>query len=384
MERKKIAIVLDSFNIGGIPKVCNLFMNRLIEYYDITLFLKNDDGELAKDIPPSVKKFFISSQSIKSLILNDLRKFKFFSALKFLYKYFRCHKRIVKRDELVSQKRGIITEEKFDAVFAYHGMNLWNLTFSLYRIKAKKRIAWLHGDHPYCGIDKEDIGQVYLKYDKIYCGSKVCVENYINDFPYLKNKLDIFLYPINSAEIILKSKNKLHENFNNSLCNIVTVGRVSSEKGQDLIPAAVAKLVEDNYKIYWYIVGDGQDCERIRELAKKFNVMDYIKFTGSKPNPYPYIKNCDIYVQPSYSECYSLTICEAGILGKAIIATDVCGIKDEISDDTAIFVAPDSNEIANAIKFLIDNNKIKSYMEENIAKIDFSHKEAINKLLKYI
>lgn len=385
MHKKKLAVVLDSFGIGGIPKACNVHMARLLVYYDITLFLKTDKGELYKDIPSGVKKVFVTSDNVKTIILKDLKKFKIFSAISFLFKFLKNRKNIVLCDEIVNKKRGLVTEEEFDAVFAYHGMNLWNLTFSLYRLKGKKKIAWIHGDHPYKGDEIEKIGKVYSQYDRIYCVSQVCKDNFIADFPLLENKLYVFLNQINSKEIIDKSLDALPEKFDNTKINIVTVGRLSPEKGQDLIPSAIAKLVEQDYSVHWYIVGGGEDYCRLYNLAEKNNVLDFITFTGSKENPYTYIRYCDVYVQPSYSECYGLSISEAGILGKAIVATDICGIKPELSsNDAAIFVKPDSQDIANAIKLLIDNPELKAKIEQNVVKIDFSHTTENEKLLEYI
>lgn len=82
------------------------------------------------------------------------------------------------------------------------------------------------------------------------------------------------------------------------------------------------------------------------------------------------MKECDIYIQPSYTEGYSTTICEAGILGKAIIGTKPSGgIKDQIEDGkNGLIVEANIEALTTGIKILLDNKVIKRKFESNIIK----------------
>lgn len=104
--------------------------------------------------------------------------------------------------------------------------------------------------------------------------------------------------------------------------SIMTVGRLVSVKGQQMIPYTVRLLLNAGHDIHWYLVGDGLLRETVEEEIKKHDVADRVHLLGTQMNPYPYIKNCDIYVQPSFSEGYCTTTMEAKILHKPIVTTD--------------------------------------------------------------
>ena len=153
-----------------------------------------------------------------------------------------------------------------------------------------------------------------------------------------------------------------------------------------MIPAIVKILKTDGYKIKWFIIGDGPKQEELERLIQKEKVENEIYLLGVKQNPYCFMKACDIYVQPSYTEGYSTTICEAGILGKAIIGTKPSGgIRDQIEDgESGMIVDAKVDSIAKAIEQLIDDPSLKVKFERNIQQKDFSGKGEIKKFISYM
>ena len=168
--------------------------------------------------------------------------------------------------------------------------------------------------------------------------------------------------------------------------NILTVGRISSEKGQDMIPAITRKLLDKGYVVRWYIIGDGNMRSKIEELIKKYDVSDSVIILGTQTNPYCFMKACTIYVQPSYTEGYSTTICEAGMLGKAIIGTKPSGgIRDQITDgEDGLIVDATVDGITEGIMELLNNTNIRRNFEENILKKNFEGKGESKKFLNYL
>lgn len=118
----------------------------------------------------------------------------------------------------------------------------------------------------------------------------------------------------------------VEETFEADRFHIVSCGRVAREKGMDLAVEAAAQLVARGYKnIHWWIVGGGPDERIVREKIAALNMGGHVTMLGMKPNPYPYIRKADLYVQPSRVESFGLTIAEALILNKPIVATSTDG-----------------------------------------------------------
>ena len=148
---------------------------------------------------------------------------------------------------------------------------------------------------------------------------------------------------------------------------IVTVGRLSKEKGQDLAINALSKLINDGYKVRWYCVGEGNARGEYEKLIKEKELEDNFILLGANPNPYPYIKKSDIYVQTSRHEGYCLTLAEAKCLCKPIVTTNFIGAYEQINDKVNGFIVEQNeNEIYEKIKFIIDNNYIRDNFISNL------------------
>ena len=138
---------------------------------------------------------------------------------------------------------------------------------------------------------------------------------------------------------------------NYSGIRILTVARLTKEKGISMIPQILIKLLKLNLSIRWYIIGDGEERINLENEIDKYNLHEYLILQGTIMNPYPYMKQCDIYVQPSYHEGYRITIAEAKVFNKIIISTDTIGAKEQIVDgENGIIVKAEIDQLFFAIK----------------------------------
>ena len=98
------------------------------------------------------------------------------------------------------------------------------------------------------------------------------------------------------------------------------------------------------------------------------------------------MRACDIYIQPSYTEGYSTTICEAGMLGKAIIGTKPSGgIYDQITPgEDGLIVDATVDGLTEGIQTLLENESLRRQFEERILKKNFSGKGEIEKFLNFL
>jgi len=168
--------------------------------------------------------------------------------------------------------------------------------------------------------------------------------------------------------------------------NILTVGRLSTEKGQQMIPATVRLLLDAGYDVHWYLVGDGPLRETIEAEIEKYNVQDHVILLGTQMNPYPYIKNCDIYVQPSFSEGYCTTTMEAKILHKPIVTTDAPGMREQfVSGENGLIVdAMTPQALFEGIRTLLDHPELCQKFVGNLEKETFDNREELQKLYDFI
>lgn len=133
---------------------------------------------------------------------------------------------------------------------------------------------------------------------------------------------------------------------------ILTVGRLTSEKGQVIIPEIIRLLVDKGFDDFiWYIVGEGGQKKRIQDKINEYQLNNYIKLEGIQKNPYPYYKGTDLYVQTSLHEGYCITIAEALLFNKYVISTDVAGAYDQIkTDKVGKIIKYDIKELTNIIE----------------------------------
>lgn len=191
-------------------------------------------------------------------------------------------------------------------------------------------------------------------------------KSFLEYFPEYTNKTVVFYNYINKQKILKESKEFSYDDGYEGI-KLLTVGRLCSEKGQDIIPPIVEKLKKNGYKLRWYCVGDGENRKKLDQLVHTSKTEDYIVFLGNQNNPYPYYRMADIYVQPSRHEGFGITLSEAKIFSLPIVTTDFDGATEQISDkETGIIVHFDKDEIYNAIVMLLDNTDMILKFKQNL------------------
>ena len=388
MERKKVAILLPWLKMGGTNKVAIRFMAELVQFCDVTLILSQNVGELLDDIPEGVRVVIDEMIPFREMFKKDMKDFRIDYVLCDLIYYLKVktgHDNIDNYRYIV-ERHPYIVEDKFDCAISYHGQSPERLLNLLYRIHSKKKAVWIHGEMSFSEDKCRRLQKYYHFVDHFFFVSKPTQKSFSKVISFDEAKATVYYNPIDKEEIIKKAQLSCIPQFSANYQNILTVGRISSEKGQDMIPAITRKLLDKGYVVRWYIIGDGNMRSKIEELIKKYDVSDSVIILGTQTNPYCFMKACTIYVQPSYTEGYSTTICEAGMLGKAIIGTKPSGgIRDQITDgEDGLIVDATVDGITEGIMELLNNTNIRRNFEENILKKNFEGKGEIKKFLNYL
>ena len=394
--KKKILFMVSSMNIGGVEKsLLSLLAVIPKEKYEITILTLDKKGGFLEYIPNNVKlieaewfKYIkpIIMDSPQNIIKRYIKNYEFLKILSFIYSYFKTKKT---NDRYIYYKHVLKSipecKEKYDVAIAYAGPTEIIDAYISHKVKAEKKIAWVHFDISKHKINKKLYNNLYERFNKIFAVSNECKKKLDEIIPAVRNKSEV-LFNIVSEDLI----NEMSESYvdfddNYKGIKIITVGRLSKEKGQDLAIKALSKLKKDRYDVKWYCIGDGNSRREFEQLIKEYNLENDFLLLGATSNPYPYIKNADIYVQTSRHEGYCLTLAEAKALNKPIVTTDFIGAYEQIkNNENGIIVSCNENDLADAIRRLINEKEICSKFSNKLREEKIDTTNEIKKLLDYI
>ena len=258
--------------------------------------------------------------------------------------------------------------------------------FILNNVRAKKKIGWIHTDYTRILIDVEEELEMWKQLDYIASISEEVGNKFCEVFPSLKGKL-IQIENILNTEFIRKRADETTVTLceDSSVTNLLTIGRFSPPKKMEEIPLICKKIRERGVLVKWYIIGYGNEgIERVvRENAEKEGVADNIIILGKKDNPYPYIKACDIYVQPSRYEGKSITVREAQILCKPVIVTHYPTASSQIQNGVdGIIVPMDVDACASEMEAFIRNVDLQKKIVEYLKTHDYGNVGEIEKIYR--
>ncbi|NMD70861.1 glycosyltransferase [Bacillus sp. DNRA2] len=307
---KKILFVIDRMVMGGTEKILIDIVNHLpVDQYEITVFSLFAGGDLANQFNSGVRHYSWFKKQYKGIY----RVIRFFNPAKIYQKYI-----TETYDTEISFKTGM--PEKIIA--ASPNPN-------------SKKIAWIHGDmeHQNFGFEshvtKANQLQCYSQFDEIVTVSEKCKRSFqrvvanFDNVNVVYNGVDINKISQHAEEKfdLVKAQNLIH---------FVTVVRLHHDKGIDRLILAVEKLVNDGisgFKVW--VIGDGDLRTRLQNMIAERNLDEAIVLLGGQVNPYKYLKQSDIFILPSRTEPFGISVIEAMNLGLPVISTK-CGGAEEI------------------------------------------------------
>ena len=271
------------------------------------------------------------------------------------------------------------------------------------KVRAKKYLAWLHTDYSKVYVsDQEE--KVWASYDYIGAISEDVGKGFVKRFPALENKI-VPIENILSAEFIRQRSQVECPVFENDpSLKLLTIGRYSYPKKMEDIPYLCRRLVDDISKseellrdapreqarrgvrnVKWYIIGYGSPEieQQVRDEIRKEGMEEHVILLGKQSNPYPYIRTCDIYVQPSRYEGKSITVREAQILCKPVIVTHYPTAPSQVQDGVDGVIVPLEREAcAEAMIKVIMDEKLLSSLTEYLSEHDYGNESEIEKIYK--
>lgn len=380
--KKKILIMMSSMGIGGVEKALLNFLHALnSDEFEVTILFVEKKGEYLKEIPKWVKVNSLKIPYLEKNMLNHGKKYTFHKTIEdrklFLtlnlvylvvkskvYSYF--YKNRNNYFEEIGKKVNF-QKKTYDIALDFHGYASFTTYFVSEKVDADIKATWIHSSDFYQSIKRSY--SYYDNYDRIFGVSQACVEEFIKVLPNQKNKCTTFYNLISEEDILKKSRTKIEDTDEYKGLKILTVGRLSIQKGYDIAITVAAKLKEKGYKFKWYIIGDGEEREFLEKMIVSNNVSDCFVLLGSSNNPYVYMKESDMYVQPSRWEGYCITLAEAKILNMPIITTDFYGAREQIVNyENGLIVECEASSILDAVINLIENPALMHKFRENLIK----------------
>ena len=257
----------------------------------------------------------------------------------------------------------------------------------LNKVKAKRKVAWIHTDYSSVHVNTELELPVWAGFDYIASISPDCTKSFLKAFPSLENKI-IEIENILSSDFI-RQQAELHdvsEEMPKKGINLLSIGRYCHAKNYDNVPDIMKRLLEKGFKdLRWYIIGFGGDEPLIRQKIAEAGMEDHVILLGKKDNPYPYIKACDIYVQPSRYEGKSVTVREAQVLCKPVIVTNYPTAKSQIKDGVDGIIVPQDNEgCAHGIYEAINNKDGLNYITSYLYIHDYGNESEVERIYRLL
>lgn len=379
---KKIIIVNNNLKTGGVQISLLNLLKEIAPLYDITLLLFYADEQNLDLIPKNIKVLTVKSPfKYFGLSLADARSSlgtligkifwgvitKMFgrSLAISLMAYFQCQ---IKGYDCAISYLHEGPQKSF-----YGGCN----EFVLKKIKAAKKVTWIHCDFGLCGANNQHSKKIYEQFDTIVACSNGVKETFIKCLPELKDKC-VVVRNCNDYSAI-RTKAMPFARYPSENINIVTVARLSAEKGISRMLHAVKCAIDLGYPVMYHIVGSGQERKNLEELVGRLDIRGHVVFYGNQKNPYPFIAAADLFVLPSYHEAAPMVFDEAASLGVPVLATRTASTDEMIEKENAGFVCENSQEgiTESLLNILSTPHKLKQIAVE-LKKKQFTNQISID------
>lgn len=338
--KKNILIAIHYMELGG-AEMSLLGLLESLDYAEneVDLFVYSHRGELMKWIPkkvnllPEMPEYKQIERPIKDVLKDGFIRIAFARLLaKAQFRKYVRHKHPADGSAIFSYVSKSLSkilpdinpEKEYDLAVSYLAPH----DYVLDHVRAKEKVAWIHTDYSGIDVDVDLELPIWSGYDKIVSISPDVTRSFLKVFPTLAGKIVERPNVVPQGYVRRRSEEMSPEDVEKDMpkasgrVNLLSVGRFCHAKNYDNVPDICRRIRQKGVEAYWYLIGFGGDEGLIRQRIAEAGMDEYVRILGKKENPYPYMKECDFYVQPSRYEGSPMTILEAQALGRGVIVTD--------------------------------------------------------------
>lgn len=366
---KKILIVNNNMRVGGVQKSLYNLLWSLEGQHEITLLLFRAIGTYADQLPPWVRivecdslfRFLGMSQG-ECVGLDKLKRGALAAMCRVL------GRPAVMKILLSSQK---MLQEEYDCAIAFlHNGNEKIFyggvqEFVLNRVRARKKVAFLHCDYRRCGANMAGNHALLKRFDRIAACSDGCRETFSSILPELAERC-VTVRNFHRIEEIKALAQENEIQYAADRCNIIMVSRLAHEKGIERALEAVANAVNDGANVMLHIVGGGPMEAALRQKAEEHGIQEQVQFYGEQENPYRYMKNADLFLLTSFHEAAPMVIEEARCLALPVLTVRTTSSEEMVERVGCGWVCENDQQALNQslTKILADPGALKKMKEK--------------------
>lgn len=387
---KKVAFLIQIMTCGGIERALVNLCNKLIEpgKCEITIYMMTRRGEFLDKIPEGVEikeidipnkiKKYLPVGGAKVAIRERLKQRKYYQAFVILMRQIFSKHKFAELNIDFEQVPPI--REKYDIAINFNMHSPFLVRFLAEKVVAEKKYTWIHNDFVTTGYNIAVLNKYLQCNDGFFAVSKQLQDEFINLLPEYRAKIKIAHNLIDRENILQQSKEFVPQEYTScpkGYIKILTVGRLEEQKGYDIAIKVSSRLKSDGVMFRWFVIGSGTESPNLYRMVREYGVTEDFIFLGVRSNPYPYFKDCDIYVQSSRHEGYATTITEAKFFCKPIVMTDVAGAREQIEDGVTGQITTVSEEaLYSSLKHLIADPDRQRKFIENLSETAYNEENS--------
>ena len=366
--KKKLLLVNGHLNIGGVERsLVDLLKHIDFTRYEVDLVLFEEIGDYADELPKEVNIIFYDLTKtygpFTRCIVNSIKSGDWFSVWLRLILLF-SKKTNVKL--LALAKPLFKLNKRYECAIAYR-VGICT-EFVAYIANSEKKVTWWHhGEYDLSPKLTKSLNKTYKEFDNIVTVSEGCKDFFRDRFKGLNNKLvsipNIIDYETIRKKAVEPSSLGIEEN---DYIGLVSMGRLSPEKGMLNCVHACKQLIDNGFEVKWFLIGDGEQRSEIEALITNYRIENHISLLGNILNPYPYIKKACIYVHPSHVESLSIAVLEALALNTPVVVARSMGPAEYIRDkENGLLVEPTPEGLYKGILSLIEDKSLYDRLKED-------------------
>ncbi len=370
----KILIVNNNMHIGGIQKALVNMLAEIADKHDVTLFLFNPAGELMKDIPGTVR--ILCANAFTGIMGMSSSEAKEKGIITFAYRSFWT---ALTRIFGIKFTYGVLGRmeslcEEYDVAISYMQNSSRNVFYGgcneivLNSAKAKKKLAFVHCDFKnYTGNNGYN-RSLYGRFDKIVCVSDSTRTAFLEVCPEYSEKT-VAVHNFYNFGIMKKRAEEYIACYDKGSFNIFVSARLSPEKGVLRAIKAVSGLRSEGFNVKLYVAGDGAQRQEAEALSAKLGAETV--FLGMLENPYPYFKDADLLLVPSYNEAAPMVYAEAMCFGTPILTTDTTSARELVENFGGGKVCGNTDrDIEDALRRIITDNASEIKKDIDVGRLN--------------
>lgn len=267
----------------------------------------------------------------------------------------------------VMSDSGMKLNKNYDMAVAY--LEGGSTYFVHDHVQAERKFTFLHVDYEYAGYSRSLDRDCYLDFDRIFTVSDEVRTSFTYVYPECADRTFTFHNLIDRREIIRKAE--LPGGFRDTYCGkrILTVGRLTVQKAYETAIDAMKILKDQGVQARWYVLGEGELRQKLQQKIDGLGLHEDFILLGAVANPYPYYKQCDLYVHATRFEGKSIAVQEAQVLGCPILVSDCSGNREQVENGVdGILCKLSAEEISRNIKKLLEDEAKCRRFGENASR----------------